>query len=663
MKQMSMMIDLNRCIGCKTCVVACRNHKEIIDHNKAMPDEIPYYLRVETREKGTFPNLSMDSWIVPCQHCREPKCETSCPEGAITKAPETGVVTIDPEKCTGCEAKSESIALEKRKTSPCKGDCPANINVQGYVNLAAQGKFQEALKLIKDENPFPAICGRVCHHPCESACIRGDVDEPVAINAIKRFISDLDLDPETRYVPEIEEKKDEKVAIIGAGPAGLTSAFYLAKEGYQVNVFDRLPVAGGMMAVGIPEYRLPNDILEAEINVIRDMGVEIKTGVTLGEEISLDSLKENGFGAVFMATGLHFGGRLDVDGEDLPGVFSGLDLLKDIALGKKIEIGEKAIVIGGGNAAIDAALSAKRLGAKEVTLVCLEQRDEMTAWDQEITDALEEGIEIANGLGPLRFMEKDGRLSGIEFQLCTSVFNEKGEFEPQYDDCELTAMETNSAIIAISLLGERDFAENSGIALTSAGGLWTDPLTLQTRIEWLFAGGDTVSGPKTVVEAIASGKEAAISIDRYIRGVDLREDRVKEMDMVSDVYKAEYDPAKRAQMPRLKPGERVGNFNEIEQGLTEEMVIQEAKRCLNCGCSCIQSCPYSVIQFDGEAGKSHKCDLCQNRTFAGELPVCAEVCMTDAITFGEYDLVKQWAVCNGRTIVTDLSKGSMLYIK
>jgi Fe-S-cluster-containing hydrogenase component 2 len=260
-------------------------------------------------------------------------------------------------------------------------------------------------------------------------------------------------------------------------------------------------------------------------------------------------------------------------------------------------------------------------------------------------------------------MEKDGRLSGIEFQLCNSVFNEKGEFDPQYDDCELTAMETDSAIIAISLLGERDFAENSGIALTSAGGLWTDPLTLQTRIEWLFAGGDTVSGPKTVVEAIASGKEAAISIDRYIRGVDLREDRAKEMDMVSDVYKAEYDPAKRAQMPRLKPGERVGNFNEIEQGLTEEMVIQEAKRCLSCGCSCIQSCPYSVIQFDGEAGKSHKCDLCQDRTYAGELPVCAEVCMTDAITFGEYDLVKQWAVCDGRTIVTDLSKGSMLYIK
>ncbi|UCD88633.1 MAG: FAD-dependent oxidoreductase [Desulfobacterales bacterium] len=663
MKQVSMMIDLNRCIGCRTCVVACRNHKEIIDHNKAVPDDIPYYLRVETREKGTFPNLSMDTWVVPCQHCGEPKCETSCPEGAISKAPETGIVIIDPEKCTGCEAKSESIAVEKRKVSPCKGNCPANINVQGYVNLAAQGKFQEALKLIKDENPFPAICGRVCHHPCESDCSRSDVDEPVAINAIKRFISDLDLDPETRYVPEIKEKKDEKVAIIGAGPAGLTSAFYLAKEGYQVNVFDRLPVAGGMMAVGIPEYRLPNDILEAEISVIRDMGVEIQTGVTLGEDISLDSLKEDGFEAVFMATGLHFGGRLDVDGEDLPGVFNGLDLLKDSALGKKIEMGEKAIVIGGGNAAIDSALSAKRLGAKKVTLVCLEHRDEMPAWDQEIADALEEGIEIVNGLGPLRFMEKDGRLSGIEFQLCTSVFNEKGEFDPQYDDCQLTIMETDSAIIAISLLGERDFAENSGIALTSAGGLWADPITLQTRIEWLFAGGDTVSGPKTVVEAIASGKEAAISIDRYIRGVNLSEDRAKEMDMVSDVYKAEYDPAKRAQMPRLKPEERVGNFNEIEQGFTEEMVIQEAKRCLNCGCSCIQSCPFSVIQFDGEGGKSHKCDLCQDRIYAGELPVCAEVCMTEAITFGEYDLVKQWAVCDGRTIVTDLSKGSMLYIK
>jgi NADPH-dependent glutamate synthase beta subunit-like oxidoreductase len=663
MKQMSMMIDLKRCIGCRTCIVACRNNKEIIDHNNAMPNEIPYYLRVETREKGTFPDLSMDTWIVPCQHCSEPICEVSCPEGAISKDPETGIVRIDREKCTGCSVKPESIAAEKRKISPCKGNCPAQINVQGYVNLAAQGKFQEALKLIKEDNPFPAICGRVCHHPCESVCIRGEVDEPVAINAIKRFIADLDLNIETRYVPEIKKKRDEKVAIVGAGPSGLTSSFYLAKEGYQVTVFDRLPVAGGMMAVGIPEYRLPMDILEAEIKVIRDMGVEIRTGVTLGEDITLDGLKDDGYKAVFMATGLHSSSKLDVQGEDLPGVFSGLDILKDVALGNKVQVGDKTIIIGGGNAAIDAALTVKRLGANQVSVVCLEQRDEMPAWEQEIADAIEEGVNIVNGLGPKRFMEEDGKLSGIEFMRCTSVFNDKGEFDPKYDETDLTIMDADTAVISIRLLGERHFAEGTGIALTSSGGLWADPLTLQTRLEWLFAGGDAAHGPKTVVEAIASGKEAAISIDRYIRGVDLREDRKKELEMASEVYKGEYDPAKQAQMPRLKPEERIGNFNEIEQGLTEEMVIQEAKRCLNCGCVCIQSCPYDVIQFDGKEGKSHKCDFCQDRIFSGEKPVCVEVCLTNALRFGEYELLKQSALGVGRTIIEELSKESHIYLK
>jgi len=229
MKQIGMMIALNRCIGCRTCVVACRNHHELFDHQTAETENIPYYLRVDTRVQGAFPDLTMDTWIRPCQHCLQPGCSDACPEGAISKDPETGVVRIDEEKCTGCQAEAGSYPAEKVKTAPCTATCPAHLNVQGYVNMAALGKFDEALKLIKKENPFPAVCGRVCHHPCEEACSRGEKDSPVAINAIKRLIADLDLDPETRYVPQVKAAKDQHVAVVGAGPAGLTCAYNLAR--------------------------------------------------------------------------------------------------------------------------------------------------------------------------------------------------------------------------------------------------------------------------------------------------------------------------------------------------------------------------------------------------------------------------------------------------
>ena len=663
MKQIGMMIDLNRCIGCRTCVVACRNYHELFDHQTAEPDNIPYYLRVETRVQGAFPDLTMDTWVRPCQHCHEPGCLEACPEGAVDKDPETGIVRIDEEKCTGCQAEAGSYPEEKAKSAPCTATCPAHINVQGYVNLAALGKFDEALKLIKKENPFPGICGRVCHHPCEEACSRSEKDAPVAINAIKRFIADLDMDPSTRYVPEIKAKKDRRVAVVGAGPAGLTCAYYLAWEGYSVTVFERLPVAGGMMAVGIPAYRLPNDILEAEIQVIKDMGVEIRTSVALGDDVTIDSLKEDGYEALFLASGLQLTGRLNVVGENLPGVYSSLDILKDAALGNSVELGEKAIVIGGGNAAVDAALTIKRLGTEKVSLVCLEQRDDMPAWEHEINDALEENIEIINGLGPLRFVEEGGRLSGVEFQSCTAVFDEEGEFAPVYDDCELTTMEADSAIVSISLVGEREFAEDGGIALTSAGRLWADPITLQTRLEWVFAGGDSVHGSTSVIEAIDSGKQAAKSIDHYLRGIDLKADVERDWTMADKVYREQYDKSERVVIPRLSPEEREGNFNEIEQTLTKEMVMTEAKRCLNCGCACMQSCPFSVIQFDGKAGISHKCNFCYDLITTGKKPVCAEVCLTDALSVGESELLMQKAQSEGRIIIEELSRASHLYVK
>ena len=294
------------------------------------------------------------------------------------------------------QAMPSAFAIDKTGTAPCKATCPAHVSIQGYIALINEGKYREALELFKEAHPFPAICGRVCHHPCEGICTREDVDTPLAIQYLHRFLGDLDLGSADKYIPEVEEKREEKIAVIGSGPAGLSAAYFLARKGYGATVFEKLPVAGGMMAVGIPEYRLPRDVLAAEIQVVQDMGVEIKTGVQFGQDITLDSLKEEGFKAVFLATGLHKSRALNIEGEDLPGTLEGVEFLRSAALGSAPPLGKKVVVIGGGNVAIDVALTAKRVGAEEVTLACLEKREEMPAWDYEVEEALEEGITIIN---------------------------------------------------------------------------------------------------------------------------------------------------------------------------------------------------------------------------------------------------------------------------
>jgi len=492
------------------------------------------------------------------------------------------------------QAMPSAFAIDKRGTAPCKATCPAHVSVQGYIALINQGKYREALELFKEAHPFPAICGRVCHHPCEGVCTRSDLDEPIAIQYLHRFLADLDLSDQTRYVPETPEKREEKIAIIGAGPGGLTVAYYLAREGYQVTVFERLPVAGGMMAVGIPEYRLPRDIIAAEVKVIEDMGVEIKTGVTFGEDITLQGLKTDGFKAVFLATGLHLSRKLNVEGEQLPGIIEGVEFLRDAALGKQISLEKEVIVIGGGNVAVDVSLTAKRLGAEDVMLVCLEKREEMPAWDYEIEEALEEGVKIVNSLGPNRFLEKEGKALGVEFKRCTAVFDDQGAFNPQYDENDLTTMETGSVIIAIGQAADLSFTDKEGISTTDRGGLKADPVTLQTPLEWVFAGGDVLYGPKSVVEAVACGKEAAISIDRYINGLDLAEGREQEWTYEKpDISGEPHDP--RIPLRKISPEERVGNFREVALGFSEEEARNEAQRCLKCGiCSecyqCVSAC-------------------------------------------------------------------------
>ncbi len=493
-----------------------------------------------------------------------------------------------------------AYAISKRGTAPCKATCPAHVSIQGYIALINEGKYEEALKLFKQEHPFPGICGRVCHHPCEGVCTRGDYDEPLAIRELHRFLADWENSRGSLYVPEVTQKRDEAVAVIGSGPAGLSAAYFLRLQGYSVTIFEKLPVAGGMMAVGIPEYRLPEDILANEIKVIEQMGVTLKTGVAFGSDITLESLKADGFSAVFLGIGLHAGRRLGVDNEDAEGVLQGVDFLRDAAMGKDTPIGKDVLVIGGGNVAIDVALTAKRKGAENVKMVCLEAREEMPAWEHEIEEALEGDIEIVNRFGPKSFfIDKNQRFSGIEFKSCTAVFDENGRFSPQYDESACESFFGDTVIIAIGQMADLSGITDQDIAISRPGGLEADPVTLQTPIDWVFAGGDAFYGPKSVVDAVSCGKEAAESIHRYINGMDLHRDREKDWTYEKpEVIGEPFKP--RVPVRCLDPEARECNFLEVSFGYEETEAQTEADRCLKCGiCSecyqCIDACLAEAI--------------------------------------------------------------------
>jgi NADPH-dependent glutamate synthase beta subunit-like oxidoreductase len=525
---------------------------------------------------------------------------------------------------------------EKQETSPCKVGCPAHIDVQGYVNLAAKGKFNEALQLINLASPFPSICGRVCHHPCESGCNRQQIDEPVTIRSVERFLADMDLNAKKRYLPEAKGRKKEKIAIIGSGPAGLSCAYYLAHEGYKVTIFEKAKRLGGMLTLGIPSYRLPREIVAAEIRLIRRMGVTMKTGVEVGKDMTIAQLRKKGFKAFFVGIGTQECLRLGIEGEDLKGVYGGLDYLRSVNLGKRVSLGKKAAVIGGGNTAMDAVRSARRLGSKDVFILYRRTLEEMPSRPEEIEECREEGIPIHTLAQPLRFIGENGRVKAIEcIKMELGGLDETGRRKPEPVSGSEFTMEVDAVITALGQ--EADWGcltPECSCTLTGWGTMKVDPLTLQSDDPDIFSGGDAVRGPQSVIEAIADGREAAVSVHRYLTGQDLRLGRERVLNPITNPQKENYDPSARAPMGRLAPRQRVKNFNEVQKGFTKSVAVQQAERCLSCGSCCVQACPWGVMQFNHDITKAVKCDLCVEKRGRDEVPACYSVCPTRCISWG-----------------------------
>jgi NADPH-dependent glutamate synthase beta subunit-like oxidoreductase len=468
--------------------------------------------------------------------------------------------------------------------APCVLACPVQIDIPGYVKLVAEGKIDEAYSLIREKVPFPGILGRVCTRPCEEACRRGDVfDQPIAICALKRYAADTAGNlPEE--ISNVEKDTGRKVAVIGAGPAGLTAAFYLRKKGHEVAVFEERPEPGGMMRFGIPDYRLPQEVVEREIAQVLDLGIGLYTGKKMGRDFDLDQLKAQGYEAVFLAVGAQLSRRIELEGAELDDVMWGVDFLYAVNEGEAIALKDRVLVVGGGNVAIDVALTALRLGAKEVTLACLEAREEMPANRWEIEEALEEGVMLMPSWGPKRIKGENGRVSGVELIQCTCVFDEEGNFCPAFGT-ETATVDADQVILAIGQAPDLSCIGNREALRVEQGSLEVDHETQGTEIPWVFAGGDMVRVPGTIVDAIAAGRRAASAIDRYLAGDGLIDETLVE-NSSAESYTGKREEGfadlKRATMRTMPVSERHSGFSEVELGFDEEQAVQEAKRCLQC---------------------------------------------------------------------------------
>jgi len=521
-----------------------------------------------------------------CTGCGD--CQEVCPIN-IPSPFELGMKTRHPISRNFPQATPNTFAIMRAGMPPCQAACPAGVNVQGYMTLVGVGKFKEALALVRERMPFASACGRICVRPCEDACKRGQLDDPTAICHTKRFLGDYEIENNLHENPPMKEPRNKKVAVVGGGPSGMSAAYFLAIEGYEVTVFERLPILGGMLTVGIPDYRLPRKIIDLEIENIRQMGVSFRTGVTIGKDITLDDLKSQGFEAVYMSTGLHVSRGLGIEGENLEGVVGGVDMLRQTGLGEEVKTGKNVVVIGGGNVAIDVARTAMRLGAARVDLVCLEARNEMPAWEREIHEALEEGVTIHNSWGPKKFTGVDGKISGVEFKRCTAVFDENKRFNPQYDENDLTTMSCDTVFVAIGQASEGKLLTDLGLELAPGGKITVDEDTLATNVPGVFAGGDAMLGPATFVQGVAHGRQAALSIHSYLEYGGLREVPVKETPIPKELTEEERNRAQliaRHEMPVLSPEIRAKSFDQIELGFTAEMAMEEGQRCLACGLCC-----------------------------------------------------------------------------
>ena len=543
---------------------------------------------------------------------------------------------------------------------PCMQACPVHTQAGRYVSLIAQGRYEEAYRYARLPNPFASICGRVCGHPCEPACRRGNFDAPISIRALKRFLTERH-GPESRNPIDIFPEKpqvlhEEKVAVIGSGPAGLSAAHDLALLGYRVTVFEAASVPGGMMHLGIPEYRLPRDVLQAQIREILDLGPELRLNARLGRDFSLSDLREQGYKAVLLAFGLHRSRDLQVPGNELDGVIKGIDFLLNVNLGYQFSIGKRVVVIGGGNVAIDVARSAireqqkrsaeqgpsgslpeelsssemdvamkefmdvsraaLRMGAREVHLICLESREEMPAFGEEIEEGVEEGLRLHPSLGPQRFVEKNGKVSGVETIRCLSVFDAQHRFNPQFEPGTETIIPCDTVILAIGQASDLSFLSPSdGIEATRQGTVKIDPGTLMTTAPGVFAAGDIAFGPRLIISAVADGKKAAEQIERYLRGPAWTPKPQYVQITVLDHHRMaeNFDEYSRLAVPILPIDRRTG-ITEVETGFTEEQARHEASRCLQCWINTI---------FEGDEEHGTECILC-----GGCVDVCPEDCLT-----------------------------------
>ena len=598
-----------------------------------------YALR--TSQLFNTPNLSRSAYVArvekaDCVACG--KCVEVCPAGAVKlgqklcKKDGTDVQyprhPLPSQQKWGPHMWDENYRDNNRincydtGTAPCKTACPAHIAVQGYLKLAAQGKYQEALALIRKDNPLPAICGRICNRRCEDACTRGTIDQAIAIDEVKNFLAQLDLKAETRYippkvVPTLEGEFHEKIAIVGAGPAGLSCAFYLAEKGYKPTIFEKNEKPGGMLRYGVPSFKLEKDVIDGEIEVIKAMGVEIKCGIEVGKDVTIQQLREQGYKAFYIAIGCQGGRKAGIPGEDTEGVMTAVDFLRTVGGNEAYPVSGNAVVVGGGNVAIDVARTAHRCGADSVTMFCLEPREKMPASEEEIAEATEEGVSLNCGWGPKEILTENGKVTGIVFKRCVSVWDESGRFSPTYDEADTKTVPCDRVFLSIGQsIQWGSLLDGTKVELGRGNGAKADSLTYQTAEPDIFVGGDVYTGPKFAIDAIAAGREGAISIHRFVRPHSSLTIGRNRRDFVAldkeNIRVDSYDNSSRQIPGRDASIDHKNSFRDARLPFTEEQVKAETARCLGCGASvvdpnkcigcgvCTTKCAFNAIKLHRE---------------------------------------------------------------